>query len=577
MRSDALKDIVLGLRIAEDQILGLTIEGFDLVQDEKFAEAFESLQILNKKGEKQSLIRNVPQETIWHWILDCRERGIRPRGICLKARQLGISTEIIGYEFIDTVMRPNRFSYTATFEDESAKHMGRICHFYHDNLPQDQRTLKPLKVDTKTELKFDSPHNSGIQFVTAKRRFLASSQTIHNLHLSELAKWPDPPAKDALVSVLQCVPVHWDTLTFIESSAYGVNLFKDYWDGAQDGSNGFTPFFFTWKGFPEYYTYFDETDRPAFTPEELEFQRAWDICDEQMLWARNKRREDCNNDWAEFHQEYPIDPSLAFKFSGRKWFSPNALATIKDGINEPLERVTLKWVGKDTDVPQVAAETDPEGFLEVWEKPIKGRKYVIGGDIAEGVGADFTVLQVIKIPETIFESPQQVAKFRSNTVGAYEAGVWAYQLGLYYNWAFEAIEINNQGHLTCGVLERGGNNPRMRTGYPNLFYHKSFDRKTQEEQDCIGWRTTASSKDLMFGQIQTTVDSTDIVINSNDTYLEMEGFSWDSKKRKWVAMYRNARTGMSHDDEVYSLAIAIQAMLHRKDSAKDIGDDGDWG
>lgn len=572
MKSRFGKGIEVAFQIGVNTAIGFTQETLDFVRSEKYQNAFESLQIINKEGVQQSLIRNKHQEKIWHWYLGCREQQKRARGICLKPRQTGISTIIMGACTLDVVMRPNRFAYSASFEDESSVHLFNMAHFYYENMPGAIKAGKTLKTNRRQALWFAKPHYSKFTSATAKRRYLASSQTIHMLHLSELAKWQSSTAKDTYLSIMQCVPdSNWDTMVFIESTANGVNMFKSMWDKARAGKNGFTPFFFSWVGFPEYYFYFDDSNKPKLSPEIKQLQKDCKCCDKQAAWAQNILHEKCQDDMDLFLQEYPWSETVAFRFSGKKWFDPSALERLKLDIMRPWFRGSLEWA--DDEKAIVKFVDDPAGMLQVWEKPQEGRRYVISADVSAGIGGNFTVLNVVKVPEKLFESPEQVAKVKSNRIGSFHAAEWLFQLGCWYNWAYVGVEVNNMGHETAGILFRGGNCDQMAGGYPSLHSHVSVDKKTMKETKRIGWNTNTQTKKLMYQHFKDTVKMQDIVIHSLDTILEMEGLSYDEQHKEFVMMYTNPFTDDENDDECDSMAIALQLLIHRPETAdfEDVG------
>jgi hypothetical protein len=567
MRSSLGKNVEMSFQIGIDTCLAFSTQTLDFVQSKSFQKAFESLQIINKKGEQQSLIRNKHQEELWQWYLACRQAQIAARGICLKPRQTGISTFWMGLFILDVVMRQKRFAYTASFEDESAIHLFDMGRFYYDNMPPELRSGKRLRKNHKLAMWFAKPHYSKFTSATARRRNLASSQTIHDLHLSEIAKWPSSTAKDTYLSIMQCVPDHWDTCVFIESTAQGMNMFKNMWDKAKSHRSGFTPFFFSWVGFPEYFFYFEDRNRPLLSPEILQLQRDCGCCDEQAAWAQTRLDEKCQGDMDLFLQEYPWSEQVAFRYSGHKWFDVVALEKLGLYVMNPAHRGRLEWLSSEGhDVKFVEHRL---GDLQIWEKPQHGRKYVISADVGAGIGGNFTVINVIKVPKKLFESPEQVAKVKSNRIGAFHAAEWLFQLGVWYNWAYVGVEVNNMGHETAGVLQRGTGDQilQMRDGYPFLHYHTKVDGKTREETRRIGWLTTVHSKKLQFQHFKDVVKMQDLVVHSNDTMLEMQGLSYDEQHKIFVMMYTNPITDDQNDDEVDSMAIALQLLVHRPETA----------
>ncbi len=123
-------------------------------------------------------------------------------------------------------------------------------------------------------------------------------------------------------------------------------------------------------------------------------------------------KEPCHNSWDKFHQEYPAAADLAFLFTGMPWFDHDAIRDLLDRVcSAPVHRGYLKFVEAGSTDPQLAE--DPHGPLSIWKPPEAGLTYSLGMDVGEGVGADYTVIQVI-----CNENGEAVARYASNRVRA---------------------------------------------------------------------------------------------------------------------------------------------------------------
>jgi hypothetical protein len=85
--------------------------------------------------------------------------------------------------------------------------------------------------------------NSQLTIGTAKEVEAGRGLTIHSLHLSEVAFYRDIRK---LLAILNSVPDHPDTLVLKESTADGLNHFKDDWDAAEAGESAYVPIFAAW-------------------------------------------------------------------------------------------------------------------------------------------------------------------------------------------------------------------------------------------------------------------------------------------------------------------------------------------
>ncbi len=108
---------------------------------------------------------------------------------------------------------------------------------------------------------------------------------------------------------------------------------------------------------------------------------------------------------------------------------------------------------------------DPTGPLEMWKPPDPALSYSLGMDVGEGVGADYTVIQVI-----CNQTREVVARYRSNRVRAETAGLDAYLLGSYYLFGLLGIERNGPGLAAPGSVRARpvGSSPHDRISEPVL-------------------------------------------------------------------------------------------------------------
>lgn len=514
----------------------------------------ESLQIKTEDQGRRSLIMNASQEKLWHAILACWEKKERARIIVLKSRRMGTSTFFEAVCYASVLMLPERNAKVVAHDWDSSKSIFGMAQMFHQYLSPEWQERRRLLSATNHMLRWGPPHGSVFSVATANRPHLARGELIHYLHLSELAFWEDP--NDPLTSVLQCVPKHnWDTLVAIESTANGAhNIFHNYWTAAESGKNGFTPVFLSWKEFPTYslpgipYS-LDTTDR--------DFQNEHGLTDSQMAWAIDTRVSNCHNSWHTFHQEYPVIAEVAFRFSGYPWFSPEAMRKSRRTTREPIKVGRLEFVSEVD--PVVEFISDKTGRVNIWEMPDPNGVYVIGMDVSEGVGASNTIITVLKLGALSDRVSEQVASFRSNKTRADDAGVVAFQLGVFFNGALLGIERNNHGAAALAVCDKGhGQFPQMRAGYPYLYCYAPPNRTADEDSRLLGWRTDIHSKPKMLHHLASVVNRNHTIIGSCNTLYEFEGFCFDPEKERWIQKSLDPATEFPLDDEVFAYAIALQ-------------------
>ena len=88
-------------------------------------------------------------------------------------------------------------------------------------------------------------------------------------------------------------------------------------------------------------------------------------------------------------------------------------------------------------------------FFIQYEKPEKGRQYVITADVARGKGLDYSTFNVFDISEMPYK---QVAVFRDNFIGPIDFASVLNRIGLVYNKAGILVEINDIGGQVTDVL-----------------------------------------------------------------------------------------------------------------------------
>jgi hypothetical protein len=246
------------------------------------------------------------------------------RTIILKARQIGLSTVTLARYYHNTITNVGTNTVIVAQKREQAElFLETIKLFYEQTPPEWQPTIQ---YNSKYELTFKSQRSS--LRIASPTDDVGRGQTIHNLHASELAFWPN--AERAWAGLLESVPTS-GSIT-IESTPNGIgNLFYRLWTQAQTGNSQFKPLIYPWW---------------------------WEYAKE---WADAKLA-DIGPD--KFAQEYDCD----FLQSGRPVFRQEYLKfPTREGAHQ-------------------------EAGVVLYEQPIENQSYVIGADTAEGlVSGDYSV------------------------------------------------------------------------------------------------------------------------------------------------------------------------------------------
>jgi hypothetical protein len=128
-------------------------------------------------------------------------------------------------------------------------------------------------------------------------------------------------------------------------------------------------------------------------------------------------------------------------------------------------------------------ETLMDGKYKIWQHPNPEHLYVVGVDVAEGVGGDYSVIKILDI--TDLREIIEVAEYYDNTIPVSEFSARLYEILQHWGKPLVCIERNNQGGQ---VADRLGND----LGYPRMVNYgsKIAGRKSFELLGMISQRNT---------------------------------------------------------------------------------------
>ena len=108
-----------------------------------------------------------------------------------------------------------------------------------------------------------------------------------------------------------------------------------------------------------------------------------------------------------------------------------------------------------------------EGNLKIYDFPQWEEPYVIGADVALGVGQDYSSAVIMNNKHEV------CAVYRNNRIDPSYWGELLFYLGRYYNNAFTAVESNSMGIATLQKLDH--------MGYANLYKQTKVANVSNEE------------------------------------------------------------------------------------------------
>jgi hypothetical protein len=502
-------------------------------------------------GELANFKLNNPQKILLYIFDKIREKRLL-RVVVLKGRRMGVSTFISGLFYQKTALRANRYAMQITHEPQASDFLFRMVKRYYDFSPKEFRP--ETRANNARLLEFNNKEgtglNSAFRIATAGKDDVGSGQLIHYLHFSELAKADNKNTDTLLTAVLQCIPKLQNTAIIFESTARGIGgQFYDRFWGAKyrffikrlnkDGNpvieesvnptadplNDYTSIFIPWFCFE------DNRMKPpegfVRKKSEEEMARKYGLDDYQLYWRRYTIANECRGSVDIFKQEHPTTPEEAFLGTGRPVFDNHKVAKLRDAAPKPLARYEImggNFITSDT------------GRFRVWKEPQKGRQYIVGADVSEGLSTgDFSVAFVID-----HLTGEQVAMWHGHC-DPDEFGDFLVAIGRRYNEAYLAPERNNHGLMVVSRIYDGHK-------YRNLHCEEVPDPPGRPRKR-YGWLTSSATRPLLIDNLIKEVREGTHAIKSAELLDEMLSFKIQDNGKY------EADTGR-FDDMVMAAAIA---------------------
>lgn len=500
------------------------------------------IKIDTKEGDIVAFELNDAQIALYKELCLQRRRGERMRINILKARQLGMSTFIAALYIILTLLVPGQRAVVVADIAENAKKIFEKYQFMYQSLPQWIKDVIPLKADNAHELVVAyGARKSSIRVVTVGDH-AGRGTTCQYLHLSEVAFWKD--IKSVIKSLNQTVSTkNAYSIIIYETTANGVNEYKNMYDNAVGGNSSFKAVFYPWFLDRDY-----RMDYNGFKlmPHEEKLVKELHLDLQQIAWYRFKLNE-MEGDLNSLKQEYPSTPLEAFITTGSSLFPMDLVLKRKSEIlSKKFPRYEFVWDKKKvSEQGDVITLVNPHlmenqiGLITIFEEVKNGHPYIVNVDPAMG-GDDNFVAQVFDN-----HSCKQVAKLCINHNSNYQwLGEQIYCLCRYYNNAFLNAECNNPtGTFILEVAET--------CGHHFIYQDNAVDTLSDHYEDRRGYKTKTSNREYMINLTVNAFRDDYQMISDWDTLCEMENFQ----------IVRNERTGKekavatsgNHDDHITAL------------------------
>lgn len=537
------------------------------------------LKVRNKQaGALTPFVFNRAQLVVWNKVARMIAASLTLFIAILKARQLGISTFVLAWEWwnlwrlqdSEVLMIGHQVKLVESFIDAMRR--------FHEELPVYFRPQ--LRANSasgrvpKHEIYYADRRTKGVTVVSKNvdTRGLAAP----NQHYSEFAFFEEP--EDLLLTLMPMLPpvgslARKRASIFIETTPNGKNYFHTFWQHAKSGQSDWTPIFLPWFVAEDLYS-LDPPDDWEMDAEDRALQKrlsherrkidGHDVSDAQMYW---REAEMANQGWNEdyFDQEFPSNDNDCFLLRSHSVFK-KSMRYLQKCVSDAEKNVCEEFAKRQINIPKgtnvVRAELDFEpgpgpfdewrpkkidpklvirkdGRLSVWSPPQVRHAYCVGIDTAHGLGRDASVGWVLDVTEG-----KQVAEFWSNTIDLEPFADYMVALGYWYNTALLYPEINSIGSV---VMKR----MRRVWMYPRVGLEEKWDEPGYKPNK-YGLDMTDELKEQLVLKLSWFIRERYLAIASNRTLAELSTFEDDD------GTFR-ASSG-SHDDCVISPGLACMAV-----------------
>ena len=306
--------------------------------------------------------------------------------ICKMPRQTGKSTTVVSYLLHYAIFNDNvNIGILANKAATARDLLGRLQMAY-ENLPRWMQ--QGIVAWNKGSLELEN----GSKIIAASTSASAvRGMSFNIIFLDEFAFVQNHLADDFFASVYPTISSGKSTKVIIVSTPHGMNHFYRMWHDAERGNNEYTPTEVHWSEVP---------GRDAKWKEQT---------------IRNTSK-----------QQFAIEFECEFLGS----------------VDTLISAAKLKAMVFEQPVEQ-------NGKLSVYERPFKGRDYIVTVDVARGVGKDYSAFIVADITEFPY---RVVATYRDNQVKPMLFPSIISDVGKAYNNAYVLCEVNDIGDQVASIL-----------------------------------------------------------------------------------------------------------------------------
>jgi hypothetical protein len=451
----------------------------DIIKQEYVKCANNPVYFMKKYARIQHPVRGKILFELWDFQEDVlRDLQNHRYNICLKSRQLGISTLIAGYSLWSMLFQSDQNILVIATKQETAKNLVTKVRVMYDNLPSWLKTS--VVEDNKLSLRLKN--GSQIKAVSAAGD-AGRSEALSLLIIDEAAFIDE--IEEIWASAQSTVSTGGSVI--LNSTPNGVGgFFHKQWVGAKNGTNLFNPIFLHWTVHPER-------------------DQAW----------RDQ-------------QDVILGPAMAAQECDGSFLASGQ--SVVDGN-------TIDWYQK-TYITEPREKRGAEGALWIWDDPNPNKSYMICADVARGDGKDYSAFHVMDI-ENIEQVAEYQGKLDTKSYGnllvslatEYNDALLVVENAT-IGWAvIQQIIDRGYPNLYYTYKEDGYTDP-------SVHIPKGYDLK-DKSQMVPGFSMTSKTRPLVVSKYEMYFRERAPVIKSNRLAEEMFVFIWNGGRAEAQTGYND--------------------------------------
>lgn len=392
--------------------------------------------------------------------------------VILSARQMGKSTVVAIYALWVACFQADKNIVIIANKEATAQEQFERIKMAYEQLPN---WLKPgIKSWRKDGLNLTNDSKITISSTSSSA---ARGGSVNVLILDEFAYIEPNVLKELWRSAIPTISSFKKSQIVVISTQNGTNnRFYDLYTGAERGENNWSHIKVTWQ------------ERP----------------DRDEKWKQDQIK--LLGSVKEFNQEYGTE----FVDESESVLDEDLIAQMKSQATDPVFLIDKEY--------------------KIWKKPEPHNLYSIGVDIGEGVGRNYSVIQVLDI--TNLQNIEQVAIYANNTLDPYHFSIKIAEIAQQWGNPPLAIERNNSGSQVIDIMTRTYN-------YELLVNY--IDNESKKKPD--GRQGVIASTNTKYHGIQNmrywinklrVVKINDIAtIQEFETFIKQPNSTWSSKASKY--------------------------------------------